>query len=128
MACRVGFEFLKILKEDHLLKQIATTGDFFKERLLGLKARYPFVLDVRGEGLILGMELSFPGREVVNQCLEAGFIINCTADKVLRFLPPYIITKKEISKFIKALDKILSEVNLATQELDSVSQSVGGSH
>jgi predicted acetylornithine/succinylornithine family transaminase len=128
LACRVGFEFLKILQEDHLLKQIATTGDFFKERLLGLKAKYPFVLDVRGEGLILGMELSFPGREVVNRCLEAGFIINCTADKVLRFLPPYIITKKEISKFIKALDKILSEVNLATQELDSVSQPVGGSH
>ena len=128
LACRVGFEFLKILQEDHLLKQIATTGDFFKERLLGLKSKYPFVLDVRGEGLILGMELSFPGREVVNRCLEAGFIINCTADKVLRFLPPYIITKKEISKFIKALDKILSEVKLATTELTSASQSVGGSH
>ena len=75
-----------------------------------LKEKYSFVVDVRGEGLMLGMQLDFPARDIVNRCLEAGFIINVTSDNVLRFLPPYIITKKEISKFIKALDKIFSEV------------------
>src|SRR5947208_1053324 len=128
LACRVGFEFLKILQEDQLLEHIATTGEFFKEKLLDLKAKYPFVTDVRAEGVILGMELNFAGREIVNRLLDAGFIINCTADRVLRFIPAYTITKKEISKFIKVLDKILSEVKLATTELTSASQSVGGSH
>jgi acetylornithine/N-succinyldiaminopimelate aminotransferase len=128
LACRVGFEFLKIIEEEHLLKQINQTGEFFKQRLQELKAAYPFVLDVRGEGLILGMELSFPCREIVNRCLEAGFIINCTADRVLRFLPPYIITKKEINRFIKALDRIFSEVKLATSELGSAAQRAGGNH
>jgi acetylornithine/succinyldiaminopimelate/putrescine aminotransferase len=59
---------------------------------------------------MLGMQLDFPARDIVNRCLEAGFIINVTSDNVLRFLPPYIITKKEIGKFIKALDKIFAEV------------------
>lgn len=128
LACRVGFEFLKIMEEENLLERITQTGKFFKEKLLELQGKYPFVLDVRGEGLILGMELSFPCREIVNRCLEAGFIINCTADRVLRFLPPYIITKKEINKFVKALDRILSEVKLTADELNLAAQPTGGSH
>ena len=79
-------------------------------------------------GLILGMELNFPCREIVNRCLEAGFIINCTADRVLRFLPPYVITKKEVNRFIRALDRILSEVRLAAPELDLAAQPIGGNH
>ena len=128
LACRVGFEFLKIMEDENLLEQITQTGKFFKARLLELKAKYPFVLDVRGEGLILGMELNFPCREIVNRCLEAGFIINCTADRVLRFLPPYVITKKEINRFIRALDRILSEVRLAAPELNLAAQPIGGDH
>lgn len=130
LACRVGFEFIKILQEEKLLEHIAETGAFFKEKLSGLKAKYPFVTDVRGEGLILGAELTFPCREIVNRCLEAGFIINCTSDKVLRFLPPYIITRKEISKFIKALDRIFSEVQASMTEnpASPVESAAGGGH
>jgi acetylornithine/N-succinyldiaminopimelate aminotransferase len=109
LACRVGLEFLKIMEEEDLLTSIRETGEFFKQKLSGLKEKHVCVLDVRGEGLMLGMELAFPGREVVNRCLEAGFIINCTHDTVLRFLPPYTISKKEISKFIKVLDGILTD-------------------
>ncbi len=122
LACRVGFEFIKILQEDNLLEQIVEKGDYFKNRLLQFKEKYPFVLDVRGEGLILGMELTFPCREIVNRCLEAGFIINCTSDSVLRFLPPYVITKKEIGKFIKALDKILAQVQVEMSGHDAIGQ------
>jgi acetylornithine/N-succinyldiaminopimelate aminotransferase len=128
LACRVGLEFLKILQEDNLLQRTAEIGEYFKDKLLGLKAKYPFIADVRGEGLILGAELTFPCREIVNRCLEAGFIINCTSDKVLRFLPPYVITKKEINKFIKALDKIFLEVEAETSVSHPVEQSVGGGH
>jgi acetylornithine/succinyldiaminopimelate/putrescine aminotransferase len=110
LACRLGFEFVKILQEEELLEDIREKGDYFETKLLMLKEKYSFIVDVRGEGLMLGMQLDFPARDIVNRCLEAGFIINVTSDNVLRFLPPYIITKKEIGKFIKALDQIFSEV------------------
>jgi predicted acetylornithine/succinylornithine family transaminase len=113
LACRIGIEFLRIMEEEGLLAHITETGAFFKQKLLELKSNYNFILDVRGEGLMLGVELDFPGREIVTRCLEAGFIINCTHDTVLRLLPPYIITKKEINKFIKALDKIFGDVQTA---------------
>jgi acetylornithine/succinyldiaminopimelate/putrescine aminotransferase len=110
LACRIGLEFLRILEEENLLEQIVETGAFFKKQLQGLQSKFPFVKDVRGDGLMLGVELAFPGREIVNRCLEAGFIINCTHDTVLRLLPPYVITRKEINKFIKALDQIFAGI------------------
>ncbi len=128
LACRLGFEFIKVLQQDNLLEEINETGAYFRGKLLQLKEKYSFVLDVRGEGLMLGMELDFPCRDIVNRCLEAGFIINVTADRVLRFLPPYIITKKEISKFIKALDKIFSEVAKSRSEGSTGEHAVAGGH
>jgi predicted acetylornithine/succinylornithine family transaminase len=113
LACRLGFEFIKVLEQDGLLAEIQEKGEYFRNKLSGLKKRYSFVADVRGEGLMLGMQLDFPCRNIVNRCLEEGFIINVTSDNVLRFLPPYIISKKEISKFIKALDRIFAEVDSA---------------
>ncbi len=110
LACRLGFEFVKILQEDGFLEDIREKGEFFRKKLLDLKRKYPFVVDVRGEGLMQAIEVNFPAREIVNQCLEAGFVINVTANSVLRFLPPYIITRKEIARFAKALDKIFSKV------------------
>jgi acetylornithine/N-succinyldiaminopimelate aminotransferase len=110
LACRLGYEFIKIMEEENLLTEIRDKGAYFKSKLLALKQKYMFVVDVRGEGLMLGMQLDFPCRDIVNRCLEAGFVINVTSENVLRFLPPYIISKKEISRFIKALDKIFSEV------------------
>ncbi len=75
---------------------------------------------------MLGMQLDFPARDIVNRCLEAGFIINVTSDNVLRFLPPYVITKKEIGKFIKALDKIFSEVAKDRAEGSPAATQAGG--
>ncbi|MFN8008542.1 MAG: aspartate aminotransferase family protein [Terriglobia bacterium] len=126
LACRVGFEFLKIMQEDGMLEKIQELGEIFKRKLLSLKAKYAFVKEVRGEGLILGMELAFPAREIVNRCLEAGYIINVTSDNVLRFLPPYIITKKEINKFVRALDEIFSALDPA--QFSSAPAKAGGGH
>jgi acetylornithine/N-succinyldiaminopimelate aminotransferase len=79
------------------------------EGLLDLKARYSFIRDVRGIGLIIGVELAFEGKEIVERCLERGFLINCTAGQVLRFLPPLIVTKGEIDRLLTVLDEIFSE-------------------
>jgi len=126
LACRLGFEFVKILQEEEMLGAIREKGDYFKSKLLGLKDKYAFVVEVRGEGLMLGMQLDFPARDIVNLCLEAGFIITVTSYNVLRFLPPYIITKKEISKFIKTLAKILSQVARERAEGSPAAAQAGG--
>ncbi|MEW5979076.1 MAG: aspartate aminotransferase family protein [Acidobacteriota bacterium] len=128
LACRVGFEFVKILQDESLIEHVCEVGEFFKQKLLDLKERHPFVVDVRGEGLMLGMELSFPCREVVNRCLEAGFVINVTSDRVLRFLPPYVITKKEIGRFIRVFDKVLADTEVPESETLPAGQLAGGGH
>ncbi len=84
-------------------------GDYFLTGLLELKERYNFIKEVRGKGLIIGAELEFGGKEIVERCLERGFLINCTMDRVLRFLPPLIITRKEIDLLFAALEEVFSE-------------------
>jgi acetylornithine/N-succinyldiaminopimelate aminotransferase len=128
LACRLGFEFLKVMEENKLLIEIQGKGEYFKSKLLELKEKYSFVVDVRGEGLMLGMQLDFAAREIVNRCLEAGFVINVTSENVLRFLPPYIISKKEISQFLKTLDRIFTEVAQTRAEPGPVGQAVAGDH
>ncbi|MBO5516096.1 MAG: aminotransferase class III-fold pyridoxal phosphate-dependent enzyme, partial [Schwartzia sp.] len=90
------------------LANVETTGAYFKERLLELQAKLPwFVKEVRGTGLILGMELTKEGRDIVNACLEEGAIINCTSGNVLRFVPPLIVTKAEIDEVMNVLERVL---------------------
>ena len=75
LACRLGFEFIKILQEDKMVEDIKTKGNFFKQKLLDLKKKYSCIVDVRGEGLMLAAELNFPGRDIVDQCLAAGCLL-----------------------------------------------------
>ena len=65
--------------------------------------------DVRGKGLLVGMELDFDGKDIVTACLKDGFLINCTVEKVLRFMPPLIIDEDEIDLLIGALDRIFEK-------------------
>lgn len=84
----------------------AETGDYFKSQLLKLKDEFSFVKDVRGMGLILGMELEIKGAPIVKEMLSRKFVINCTHDYVLRFIPPLIITNEEIDSMINNLREI----------------------
>ena len=94
----------EILAED-ILDNVNEVGDYFVEELKKLDKE--IIADVRGKGLMVGLELTEPGAEYVDKLREKGFLINCTADKVLRFVPPLIITKEGIDEFVKALDEIL---------------------
>jgi acetylornithine/N-succinyldiaminopimelate aminotransferase len=107
LACRTSLEYLRIIEDDELLKHIRETGAYFKSRLDELKD-IPIVKEVRGKGFMLAVELTVPGKEYVRQLLERGFIINCTHETVLRFLPPFVLTSKQIDKFIKALRAVLT--------------------
>jgi acetylornithine/N-succinyldiaminopimelate aminotransferase len=107
LACRVALEFLDVLEE--LLPHIRETGDYFRERLNELLGKYDFIKEVRGKGLMLALNLTVSGKAVVPQAQEAGLLINCTADTVLRFLPPYIIEKQHIDQLVGFLDKVFEK-------------------
>ena len=98
---------LKLLSSENVLTHCREMGQHFKHRLLRLKDRHSSVTDVRGEGLMLGMEIEKDGDAVVKTCMEKGFLINCIQGRILRFVPPVIITKEAIDALADCLDDIL---------------------
>ena len=98
---------LKTLDQENIIGHCAEVGQYFKERLLELKRRHESVVDVRGLGLLLGMELNTDGLPLVQTCMEKGFVINCVQGNILRFVPPLIVQKAEIDQLIHCLDEIL---------------------
>jgi predicted acetylornithine/succinylornithine family transaminase len=108
LAARVALEFFDILET--LLPQIRHTGEYFRAELRRLATRYAFISEVRGYGLMIGVELTIPGKEIVNKAMEAGLLLNCTHDTVLRFLPPYIVTEKEVDEAIAILDSVFRTI------------------
>lgn len=108
LACRVSLEFLDIL--EGLLPEIYRLGGEFRTRLSELARHFGFIREVRGFGLMIGMELDIPGKQIVLDAMAEGLLINCTHNTVLRFLPPYIITEKEIDRAMKILTRVLKQV------------------
>jgi acetylornithine/N-succinyldiaminopimelate aminotransferase len=84
-------------------------GQYFKEKLHDLQTRHPIIEEVRGLGLLLGMQLKIDGRPLVTQCMQNGFLINCIQEKILRFIPPLIISTEEIDQLVACLDQTLSQ-------------------
>jgi predicted acetylornithine/succinylornithine family transaminase len=108
LACRVALEFLDIL--EGLLPHIQEAGGYFHVQLSELARKHGFVKEVRGFGLMLGMELTVPGKQLVLDAMKEGLLMNCTHDTVLRFLPPYTVTEKEIDQAVKVLGKLFAKV------------------
>lgn len=108
LACRLSLEFLKIIEEENLLARIRSLGTYFSDQLRSLQRKFSFVKEVRGEGLMLGMELEFPGKDLVRTLLQRGYVISCAHEKVLRFLPPYIITEAQIDHLIQAMHEVFA--------------------
>ena len=106
LACRVALEFFGLL--DELLPAIQRVGGYFHVLLNELAQKHSFVKEVRGFGLMLGMELDVPGKQIVIDAMAEGLLLNCTHDTVLRFLPPYIATERDVDRAVKILGKILA--------------------
>lgn len=111
LACRVALEFFDLL--DPLLPRIRETGAYFRMRLEDLARHYSFIKEVRGFGLMIGMELDVPGKQIVLDAMEQGVLLNCTHETVLRMLPPYIISEKEIDRGIAVLKRALKKTKPA---------------
>ena len=108
LACAAANAVLTAIENEHLMDNATTVGHYLLEQLNQLKAKYPsLITDVRGKGLMVGVELTKPGRDIVNDCLKKGLIINCTANTVLRFVPPLIITKDQVDQLISVLNDVL---------------------
>ncbi len=110
LACAAAIASLETLLEDNIIIQaVEELSRHFLQGLNSLRKQYGFVKDVRGKGLLLGMELDFEGKDIVTACLKEGFLINCTVGNVLRFMPPLIITEEEIDRLLNALEGIFAK-------------------
>ena len=100
---------LTTIKSEGLVDKVAEKGEYFKNELRKLQEKYPDkVTDVRGCGLMLGMEVAGEGKLIVESCLANNVIVNCTAGNVIRIVPPLIISREEIDIVVAALDKALA--------------------
>jgi acetylornithine/succinyldiaminopimelate/putrescine aminotransferase len=102
-----ALETLRVITEEKVVEHAREAGDYFKEALKNLKLRHRCILEVRGRGLLLGIQLDGPADELVPLLMEKGFLVNCVQGDTLRFVPPLIIQKNEIDELIQCLDKVL---------------------
>src|SRR5215470_17109263 len=110
LACRLSLEFMRMLEEENLLQRVTEVGNYFRKQLRRLQRRQPgLIKETRGLGLMVGAELTFNGKGVVAKMMKRGFLMNCTHDTVLRFLPPYIIRKPEIKEMLANLEEVIIE-------------------
>jgi len=109
LACAAGIAVVEAIEEDKLLDNAVRMGEYAKQKLLQLKQKHPIIDSVRGIGLMIGVQLTAPGGEIVDKCLAKGLRINCTNDTVLRFMPAMIVTKEQIDEAISILDDVMSE-------------------
>jgi predicted acetylornithine/succinylornithine family transaminase len=107
VACSAGLVVMQTLL-DGALKNCLQMGKYFVRGLEALQKRFSFIREVRGKGLMIGMELEIEGSKVADGCMQEGLLLNCTAYKVLRFVPPLTIKKNEIDRGLDILEKVLA--------------------
>ncbi len=108
LACATALEFLHIVEDEDLLENIRARGSELREGLTKLATKFDFIRAVRGEGLMIGVELSVEGGPFVSEAMQRGLLINCTHDFTLRFLPPFLITRAQVREFLKLLELVLA--------------------
>ncbi len=107
LACRVALEFFDIL--DDLLPSIQRVGGYLSLMLKELAHKHGFIKEVRGFGLMIGVEMDIPGKQMVTDAMAEGLLINCTHETILRFLPPYITTERDVDTAVKVLGKVFAK-------------------
>ncbi len=112
VICKAALSVLAAIQKEKLLTNVGSMGEYLLGKLKSLKEKYPLIKDVRGMGLMCGVELSCEGKTIVEQCFKTGLLINCTHDCVLRIMPALNTTRKEIDKAMNILDGVLSNANI----------------
>ena len=109
LVAAAAVETLKIMIAEKVVDRALETGDYFKNALQLLKPRHPCIAEVRGRGLLLGIQLNGPADELVPVLMEKGFLVNCVQGDTLRFVPPLIIQQDQIDALIQCLDEVLTQ-------------------
>ncbi|HNV85922.1 MAG TPA: aspartate aminotransferase family protein [Candidatus Omnitrophota bacterium] len=110
LACAAALGVFKAIRKEKLLRNTEIMGAYLREKLEELKTKYSFIREIRGMGLMLGMDLSIPGAKIAEECLNAGLLINCTHETVLRIMPAMIVSKTFLNRGLFILDKVLANV------------------
>jgi acetylornithine/N-succinyldiaminopimelate aminotransferase len=109
VICRAALGVLKAVQKDKLLSNCQSMGEYLLAKLIQLKSSSALIKEVRGLGLMLGVELNLAGKPIVQKALEHGLLINCTHDNVLRLMPALNVTKKEIDRAVHILKSVLNQ-------------------
>ncbi len=109
LACAVALEFLSVIEEENLLENVRERGSQLRAELARVAADFNLIREVRGEGLMFGIELAVEGKPYVEAALRDGVIINCTHECVLRLLPPFIVTERQVDDFIQRFRQVLNK-------------------
>ncbi|MCX5711360.1 MAG: aspartate aminotransferase family protein [Candidatus Omnitrophica bacterium] len=110
VICKAALASLTAIQKEKLLAKAQKTGEYLLEKLHKLRDRYPAINEVRGMGLMIGLDLNIPGKPLVEKCFEKGLLINCTHDTVIRLMPALNISIKEVDRAIDIIEKSLIEV------------------
>ena len=115
LACSAALKVLEVMERDDLVEKAGQLGKKALQAFEQLQRKHPRkIMEVRGKGLMLGIELTFPGNKIWKALLDRGFVLNLTQDTVLRLLPPLVISWKHIEDFRLALDELLHDPELCT--------------
>jgi len=113
LVCATALEFLQIVEDAKLLENVRARGAELREGLTALAAKFDFIREIRGEGLMIGVELSIEGAPFVAEALNRGLLINCTHDFTLRLLPPFIVTRAQVREFLRLFEMVLASTSKA---------------
>jgi acetylornithine/N-succinyldiaminopimelate aminotransferase len=111
LVCAAALEFMKVVEEEKLLANIRERSAEMRAGIEKLAAKFDFIREVRGEGLMLGVDLRVDGGPIVAEALASGLIINCTHDHILRLLPPFIIRRRDAAEFLGKFESALARVS-----------------
>ena len=115
LICATALEFLKVIEDDELLDNIRARGAQLRTGLAKLAKQFDFIREIRGEGLILGVDLSVDGGPFIEEALRKGLLINCTHEHILRLLPPFIIRLKDVEEFLAKFQAVLAKASKRAQ-------------
>jgi acetylornithine/N-succinyldiaminopimelate aminotransferase len=113
LVCATALEFLNIVEDSKLLENVRVRGAELREGLAALANKFAFIREIRGEGLMIGVELSVEGTPFVAEALRQGLLINCTHDFTLRLLPPFTVTRAQVREFLKTFEIVLASTSKA---------------
>jgi acetylornithine/N-succinyldiaminopimelate aminotransferase len=123
LVCAAALEFLTIVEEQDLLANVRARGAELREGLEKLAGRFAFIRQIRGEGLMLGIDLSIECAPFVQEALRRRLLINCTHDHILRLLPPFIIRRQDVAEFLRKFEVVLTAAQKSAEKAEAAAHS-----